>query len=253
MTGLVVPRRDTALMLSLSVAMTGFVIVAVNIQIYLARYLYGYYNPETLTGKPATISRAISDPQVGEPFANWMLLCAPLLAIGVALMILAALIELHRNGGAPDPREFRSLVRLCLIVVVLQVLAAIGMVMLSQYRFPHFNKMHMKGSYLFFFSQAFVVMFGEFVSRRFAKLPQDRTILSSEMARLRKVYVWVPVLLCGLYLFLFIAKDFELGRVNKPLYLVYTVTEPLLLSAFLGYILTYHIDMGTAVWRYLRS
>lgn len=253
MTGKLVPHRDTALMLLFSMLMTGFVIVVVNVQIYLARYLYGFYRPETLTGRPVTISRALSEPRVGEPFANWMLVCAPVLAIGVALMILAALIELRRNGGTPNPREYRTLVWLCLIVVLLQVLAAIGMVWLSQYRFPHFNKMQMKGSYVFFVSQACVVIFGEFVSRRFARLPQDRTLLSFGMARFRKVYVWVPTLLCGLYLFLFFAKDFDLGWVNKPLYVVYTSTEPLLLSAFLGYILTYHVDMGSAIWRYLRA
>ncbi|WP_127113378.1 hypothetical protein [Shimia sediminis] len=253
MSGQMVPRRDTALMMSLSMVLTGVVIVAVNVQIYLARYLYGYYNPDAVSRRPATISRAISDPQVGEPFANWMLVCAPLLAIGVALLIISALIELHRNGGAPTQKEWRILVLLCLVLIALQVFAAIGMVMLSQFRFPNDNKLHMKGSYLFFFSQAFVVMFGEFVSRRFGKLPQDRTLLSFGMARFRKFYVWVPILLGVLYLSLFFAKDFDLGAVNPPLYILYTTTEPLLLTAYLGYVLTYHADMGAAVRRYLRA
>lgn len=249
----VVPRRDTAMIMAISIAFTGFVIVAVNILIYRARHLFGHYNPEAVSGRPPTISRAISDPLVGDPFADWMLICAPLIAVGVACLVVPALIELRRNGGAPTRREHLILFWLCALVILLQVLAAIGMVMLSQFRFPDHHKLHMQGSYLFFFSQGFVVVIGEFVSRRFGKLPADRTLLSSGMARFRKYYVWVPILLGVAYLSLFAAKEFDLGAWSAPLYVAYTTAEPLLLSSFLGYILIYHVDMASAVRRYLRA
>lgn len=249
-TSTVVPGRSTATMMALSLAFTGFVIVAVNILIYRARILFAARNPEAVADRPPTISLAISDPAVGEPFAGWLAICAPLLFVGVGFLILSAWIELQKGGGAPTAREGRIIAALCLLVALLQGFAATGMVMLSQFRFPHFNQLHMQGSYLFFFSQAFVVLFGEILSRRFARLPVDRVLITAPSARFRRRYVWVPIVLGVAYLALFILKDVDLGALNAPLYVGYTSTEPLLLSAFLVYVLTYHVDMWSALRRY---
>lgn len=253
MTTLVVPSRKTATLMAVSIIFTGVVIAAVNILIYRARILFSQYNPEAVSGRPPTISRAISDPAVGEPFATWLLVCAPLLFVGVGLLILAAWIELKNGGGAGSARENRTIAALCLLVAFLQGLAAIGMIVLSSYRFPDHHALHMQGSYLFFFSQGFVVVIGEFLSRRFARLPQDRVLITAPTARLRKIYVWVPITLGVCYLSLFALKEFDLGGLSPKLYIGYTIAEPLLLSSFLGYILTYHIDMWAALRRYWRG
>ncbi len=252
-TSTVVPSRITALMMALSIAFTGFVIAAVNILIYHARILFGQLNPGVVANRPPTISLAISDPAVGEPFANWMLICAPLLFVGVAFLILSAWIELQKGGGAGSSREQRIIGALCLFVVVLQGFASVGMVTLSQFRFPHFAAYHMKGSYLFFFSQAFVVVFGEFLSRRFARLPVDRVLITAPSARFRRKYVWVPIALGFVYLALFILKDVDFGTLNPKIYIGYTSTEPMLLTSFLVYVLTYHVDMLSALRRYFSA
>lgn len=249
----VVPGRFTATMLAISIAFTGFVIIAVNLLIYRARILFAARNPDAVAERPPTISLAISDPSVGEPFASWLLLCAPLLFVGVLFLVLSAWIELQKGGGAGSRREQRLIAALCAIVVLLQGLAAIGMVTLSQFRFPHFAAQHMQGSYLFFFAQAFVVVFGEFLSRRFALLPVDRVLITAPSARFRRRYVWVPIALGVAYLALFILKDVDFGSLNTPLYAGYTSTEPLLLSSFLLYVLTYHVDMWAALGRYFST
>ena len=217
------------------------------------RSLFSELNPGAVADRPPTISLAISDAAVGEPFAAWLLICAPLLFVGVVFLILSAWIELQKGGGAGSPREQRIIAGLSLFVVLLQGFAAIGMVTLSQFRFPHFPAQHMQGSYLFFFSQAFVVLFGELLSRRFARLPVDRVLITAPSARFRKIYVWLPIVLGISYLALFILKDVDLGALNPKLYVGYTSTEPLLLSSFLVYVLTYHVDMLAALRRYFSA
>lgn len=253
MTTPVVPSRVTAGLLAVSIVATGIVIFVVNFLIYRARALYSQYNPQDVLERPPTISRAISDPSIGDPFASWMQICAPLLSIGVAVMILGAWIELQKGGGAGTKREQRLIAALSVGIALLQCLAAIGIVMLSRFRFPDHGPTHMLGSYLFFFSQAFVIVAGEFLSRRFARQPCDRTFITVSSVRLRRIYVWFPIILGICYLSLFALKEFDTGAFSKWLYIGYTTTEPMLITAFLGYILTYHIDLWSALIRYFRA
>lgn len=248
-----VPTRASAVMMAVTLVLTGFVIVAVNILIYRARIIFGQNNPEYIAIEPATISRAISDPIVGESFANWMAVCAPILFVGIAALVFVAWREVQRGGEAVSRRENKVIMFLCLAVAVLQGFASIGMVILSHYRFPNFHEMHMMGSYLFFFSQAFVVVFGEILTRRIVKQPLHCSIVTVRMARFRRAYIWVPILLGIAYLSLFVLKGFDLGAFNENLYIAYTITEPLLISSFLGYILTLHVDIWIGLRRYLRA
>ena len=253
MTAKFVPSRSSAVLIAVSLALTGFVIVAVNILIYRARVVFGQNNPEYIAVEPATISRAISDPIVGEPFAAWMAICAPILFVGVAALVLAARREVRRAGSSVSGQDYRIITLLCVTVAILQGMASFGMVILSHYRFPNFHEMHMVGSYLFFFSQAFVVVFGDILTRRIVKQPQHCSMVTVRMARFRRTYIWLPILLGIAYLSLFVLKGFDLGAINEKLYIAYTITEPLLISSFLGYILTLHVDMWIGLKNYLRA
>ncbi|MDV4146175.1 MULTISPECIES: Frag1/DRAM/Sfk1 family protein [Shimia] len=244
--------RQTARLIALAMVATGFVIVAVNVLIYWARALYAVNHPEYVALQPATISQTLSDAYIGPFFATWMLVCAPILFLGVALLVWAAWVEFRRSklGTAPEMRRIQILSGL---VVLLQAGASVGMVMLSHFRFPDNHVLHMQGSYLFFFSQAFVIVVGEMLSRAYARQPDGASFLSDAGARLRRWYVWVPIGLGVLYLSLFVLKGYDLGAIYDAAYLTYTLTEPVLLTSFLGYVLTYHFDMGQALWAYLRS
>ena len=244
--------RGNAGLIGMAMGMTGFVVVAVNVLIYWARDLYAINHPEFVAKQPATISQTLSDTIIGPFFAKWMAICAPVLWVGVCALVWAGWVEFRRSGYG-TPREKRTLLWLSVCVVVLQAMAAAGMVMLSQFRFPDHHVLHMQGSYLFFFSQAFVIVFGELVSRGYARHPKGATFLSDAGARVRRWYVWVPIGLGLLYLALFLIKGFDLGALNDGIYASYTSVEPLLLSSFLGYVLTFHYDMGLALWGYVSS
>jgi hypothetical protein len=247
-----VVSQTTARLLALAMVATGFVVVMVNVLIYWARDLYAFNQSEGGIAEPATISQTLSDSHIGPFFATWMLICAPILLVGVVVLLRAAWGEFRQSGGGTDQDRRRILV-LSVLVVLLQAGASAGMIMLSHYRFPDHNALHMQGSYLFFLSQALVIVFGEMLSRAYARQPEGTSFLSGSGARLRRWYVWVPVGLGGLYLSLFILKGYDLGVIYDGVYLAYTVTEPVLISSFLGYLLTFHFDMARALWVYVRS
>ncbi|MBR9842840.1 MAG: hypothetical protein GYB25_06750 [Rhodobacteraceae bacterium] len=244
--------RRSAGLVALAIGATGFVIVVVNGLIYWARSFYAAHHPEFMAERPATISQALSDKIVGPFFAVGMLICAPILLIGVAALLRAAWGE-YRRSDLGTSQDVRRILILTWILVVLQAMASSGMIMLSQFRFPDHHELHMVGSYIFFFSQAFVVVVGEMLSRSYARQPEGATFLAGAGARLRRVYVWVPIGLGVAYLALFILKGYDLGAIYDTAYAAYTLTEPMLISSFLGYLFTYHFDMVQALRGYWRS
>ncbi|WP_270725073.1 hypothetical protein [Shimia sp. Alg240-R146] len=246
------PKKATVLGLSISVLCTTFVVWVVNALIYTARWDFIVFHPERTARKSPTISRAISDPRIGEPFAEWMAICAPVLFVGVGLLVWAALHELRQNGSAA-PQTLRWFLRVSCVLVVLQAMASVGLVILSHWRFPDHHLGHMTGSYLFFFSQAAVVFVGHLITTAYGRLPAQGQVMLPVMARVRRVYVWVPVLLAVVYLSCFILKDFDFGVINKPLFTVYVSTEPMLLSSFLFYVLSFVPDSVVTILRYVRG
>ncbi|WP_422049289.1 hypothetical protein [Shimia sp.] len=240
------PSRGTGLAMLISLICTGFVTLVVNAQIYPARWQYALFYPEKTAERPYTISESIGDPRIGEPFADWMLLCAPILFVGVVLLCLPALCELRVS--APDAKMVRRITLLTWTLLVLQAMACVGLVVLSQYRFPHFRDEHMLGSYLFFFSQALVVVCGEFLSRSYAQLGAEGRVLTPRFAAWRRAYVWVPIALGVSYLVFFLGKGYAPAGLRYEVYYVYTGLELLLLSSFLLYLMTFAPDM----WRTLR-
>ncbi|MGR3714481.1 MAG: hypothetical protein ACU0A6_15325 [Shimia sp.] len=250
--GMTRPARATAIGLAVSVVFTTFVVWMVNALIYVARWDFSAFHPERVVNKPPTISRAIEDPRIGVPFAEWMAICAPVLLAGVALLVWYAWSELRRNGSA-DGATLRRIARFSVVLVLLQAMASVGMIILSHYRFPDHHGMHMAGSYLFFFSQALVVFTGQLLSNAYGRLPPEGRVILPVMVRFRRAYIWVPVALAFVYLGCFVLKDFDLGALKSPLYVVYTSTEPVLLSSFLFYVFSYAPDCIATVVRYVRG
>ncbi len=244
------PSQMTARVMAVAFVCVTFVTVVVNVLIYTARWKFAAFFPERAAERPVTISESIADPRIGEPFADWMLMSAPILFVGVALLILSTLGELRRSGAAA-PNIRRRITVLSWGLVLLQLMACVGMVILSQYRFPHFRDAHMGGSYLFFFSQAFVVVCGEMLSRSYARLGPDGRVWSPRFARWRRGYVWVPILLGVGYLALFLGKGYAPDEMRHAVYYIYVSTEVVLLSSFLFYMMTYAPDM-LATARHLR-
>ncbi|MDO6523569.1 hypothetical protein Q4578_18390 [Shimia thalassica] len=252
MSSVSIPTRRSVMVLFAAIVLTGFVIIVVNFQIYQARILYIAAYPELTAAKPPTISGAIRDPAIGNPFAVWISISAVFLFFGVGSMIAALWAEGMRSDQIPA-KERRWLTVLSLWSATLQLMACVGMVILSNYRFPDYNDEHMFGSYLFFFSQAFVVVFVEITARRFAKQPERNSVILPAMMRVRRKYVWVPIFLGVAYLVLFLIKNYDLGAFQAAVFQTYVITEPLLITSFLLYNLIFHADMWGAILRYRRA
>ena len=245
--------RLGAVALVCSIVFTVFVATVVNYLIYTSRWSFALLRPDYVARNPPTISRAISEPAVGEPFANWMLISAPLLFIAVAVLMTVLVRSARRQAGAMPRGQLGWIVGLAGVVILLQALASVGMVMLSQFRFPTHNALHMAGSYLFFFSQAFAVFIGEMLSRSCDAPPLRGQLLGVATCRFRRWLILVPAALGMAYLALFIVKDLDTGPAAPLLYQTYVSVELLLISSFLFYFLAWIPESVLALRRYLRA
>ncbi|WP_412553085.1 hypothetical protein [Shimia sp. MIT1388] len=241
------PSRATGLAMLVALITTSFVTVVVNVQMYSARWKFAAFYPEKAADRPSTISESIADPRIGEPFADWLLLSAPLLFVGVSCLIVSTWWALKLGGQVT-----LKITLVTWILITLQAMASVGMVILSQYRFPDFRDQHMAGSYLFFFSQAFVVVAGEILSRAYAGLGAEGQVAgriwSPRFARWRRRFVWVPIVLGLVYLCLFLGKGYAPEALRYEVYWAYVSTELFLLSSFLFYMMSYAPDMWR-VWK----
>jgi hypothetical protein len=225
-----------------------FAIATVMFWIHHARAAFIARHPEYVAVEPPTISRAISDPLIGQPFHFWVSLSGVLLVFGVFWI---ALFNARLRGfGAPPQAHLARVLRIGMPgVVMLQASAGLGMYLLSGYRFPHFHEMHMVGSYLFFVSQALVVLIGTVMS---AALIRDRAVLDPlceagvmriGMVRLRKWSGVFCLVLTVFYVLLFQAKNLDFGILNGAVYVAYTSVEPILISCFLLYLALFQTDL----------
>lgn len=241
-------KRSQAVLATVALGCLTFVFWVVNYHIFSSRIFFAQRNPEYVARKPPTISRAISDPSVGEPFAFWVSLSAGVLIIGAIAFFLFLTFELKK--GTTGSKAARNWVYVFGgIAVLLQAIACIGMVILSNFRFPHDNDLHMFGSFMFFIAQALMVLSLNVTTGRYHDLSVSRP-LNPWMVRLRYRLVWVSLGGPLFYLFLFLAKDFDLGALHKPVYQTYVLTEPVLISYFLALGTTFYIDLTPSLRRH---
>lgn len=244
-------------LVAISLAFGAFGILVVNFWIYRARINFSATHPEYVKVDPPTISRAISDPLIGDPFAIWISLSA------VALIIAMAMVSrMHYLSGVDvgphSPGTGRVLKIGAVVLFLLQLSASAGMVVLSNFRFPNFNDVHMSGSYLFFFSQAILVLLGTYLSARVIADPvavnllNTRDLLQPRLCRYRVLLGKISVGLGLLFLSLFILKDVDLKYGVDAIYAAYVVSEPSLITSFLIWGSLYMID-GYLLLRAARS
>lgn len=232
----------------IAIAVNLFALGTVTYWIYYARATFIARHPEYVAIEPPTISRAISDPSIGIPFQFWVSLSGILLIFGV-FWIAEFNRRLHAHALQPGTHLTRMMRIGMSAVVLLQAAAAVGIYLLSTYRFPNHHEAHMLGSYTFFISQALVVLIATIMS---AALLRDRVVLAQlqaarllhpGMVRLRK---WAGVFCMTLtvgYVALFQAKSMDFGAANKAIYLAYTSAEPALITCFSLFLALFQTDL----------
>lgn len=196
---------------------------------------------------PPTISRAISDPAIGAPFAIFILAITALIAIALPFIVWAYLSSIARM---PMRRAARAAMYLLVILTCAgQATASYGMVLTSQYTFAINRDLHMLGSYLFFAAQAATILLAAVMCRILLHLqqkhrvPEEDYLFRTAMHRFRFRFAWVIVLLAVLYGVLFFIKDLTLPVSRYDIQIVYTQCEVVVISAFVLFLGSYAIDI----------
>lgn len=225
-------------LLACGLAANLFVVVTVNFWIYRARALYIEAQPEAAADRPPTISGAIAEPSIGEPFAWWITLSAVLLSFGVATLAW----NLYRDAAPRLAGAARSGLRLLVILLALaQAAAAYGMYLLSSFRFPFHIDAHMTGSYLFFSAQTGVML----ISSLTGALVLSRGKTGARLVRIRTWCGFACVALALVYAALFKIKNLDTGLPGDLVYGAYVLLEPALISGYLLVLALHLPDM----WR----
>jgi hypothetical protein len=245
-------RRNAVSLLAALIPIT-FVILVVNFWIYYARYLYIRRHPVESVELPPTISKAISDPAIGDPFAVWISTSAILLF--VACILLARFKWMLAESLPEDQRRIRFQLKAAFVGVVLfQLLTSIGMIMLSWFPLSRSRDLHMLGSYIFFISQAISILLMTLISARLKQDSGARAIfhrehgIASSIWAIRTALGCISVFLALMFALLFVVKDFDLEH-KRQVQQVYVLAEPALISSFLLVLASYYVDL---IGSYLR-
>lgn len=120
--------------------------------------------PEAYVEAPPTISRAIVDPAIGEPFAVMMIVAAVFLSIGIAL-VYRKLFDVVLQQ--PKPRT--EVLTLWGLAVMCEYVAVVGMIIISQYRGEEWSQIHNFGSYLLFSGHGLGIALSGYLVKRIIK------------------------------------------------------------------------------------
>lgn len=192
-----------------------------------------------------TISRAISDPAIGEPFAFWVTLAALLLwpaTHGILWMLAAELPDRAVLG----PARHRLARGLFVAMSVCMTATCVGMVWLARFRLgatAEEHRMHMIGSYVFFAGQATTI----FLCAVHHALvgPARRAIGDGGFftARARASGGFAVVAAAAFYGVVFHAKDGDFGAATGFVIAAYVELETALIIVFLAYLACYFVDL----------
>ncbi|MEM6693481.1 MAG: hypothetical protein AAF626_02310 [Pseudomonadota bacterium] len=218
-----------------------FVFAVANFWIYFARFLFARDFPQMRETIIPTISGALSQPEIGDPFAIWRSMTALVLFVSVAGVIWTLARAL--------PRASASLRGLFIAIVGMQAVACAGKVVLSHYTLPVYRDAHMAGSYMFFVAQTLTVILVLALSIMLARPggPGDtaaaRAALDPWANRLRIRAGYVIIAMMVTYLALFVGKDLVSEAVRPAVIVVYVNLESFCITAFLLYMASFLIDL----------
>lgn len=207
-----------------------------------ARWTFYERHPDYIQQSAPTVSRAITDPYIGDPFAAVILAVAIVIALAMVPLTYAFYGAISARAGHM-PKVAASLRRMMAVFLVMQVLGTSGMVICTQVTFRHDHDLHMLGSYLFFVFQALSILMSGIITTRLMRLPDtgrpSYLCLSSRYTRLRRALAFVTAGLAGLYVALFLVKGLDLPVTEYTIYYVYTVQEIVTISAYIVQVMLY--------------
>lgn len=215
-----------------------------------ARFAFHRLHPDADPSIFLTISRAISDPTIGEPFAVWVTIAAALLWPSTHLLLWMFATDHPRRDRLGARRDLIG--RAMLVGFSLAMTAACtGMVILSNYRLGSGgadHRVHMFGSYIFFIGQASAILLVATYHSVIA--PALRPAVAPFFpARRRIAFGYAIMALAALYGGLFRVKSMDFGAAQGWVTSAYVELETILIILFLIYLSLFYVD----ALRFLRS
>lgn len=214
-----------------------------------ARVEFAALHPGYVAWRPPTISRTLGEPVIGDVFAPTMIVGAVLLAVAVWFILQLYWSTAHLRL-ADRPADLRRSRRAIYVGAFCQYTALVGMVLLSQFTYPDHVAWHMVGSYMLFFGHTISITLSGIECRilaRAAPAGEGRAAgLVPAMSRLRFLLSRGVLVLAVVYLVLFVVKDWPEDPMRYTVWSIFTILEVALIISFLGYLLTFAIDIAAA-------
>ncbi|WP_249690328.1 Frag1/DRAM/Sfk1 family protein [Stappia sp. WLB 29] len=241
------PARDRAPFLARLVGLAASlpVVLVPASAIYMmvwARWTFYERHPDYIQHSAPTVSRAITDPYIGDPFAAAILGVAVVIALAILPISYAFYGAISARAGHL-PKVAAGLRRMMAVFLVMQVLGTSGMVICTQVTFRHDHDLHMLGSYLFFVFQALSILMSGIITTRLLRLPDtgrpSYLRLGSRYTRLRRTLAFATAGLAGIYVVLFLVKGLDLPVTEYTIYYIYTVQEIVTISAYIVQVMLY--------------
>lgn len=224
-----------------STAVLGPLIVVFGM--FWAKFQFAARHPGEVAIETPSVSQTIGDPFVGEVFALLMWPAAILLGLAVLRISKMHLAIVDRDAFRSDPKinAMRTFVAMALF---LQFLAAIGLLLLSNYPSRVSVPLHMTGSYLLFFGHAVSISLSGYVSRllqrRAALLPSYcRTGLITARVRLSVIVALSAVV----YLVVYLVRNEPLPVPQAAVHAFFVNFEVVLILLFLAYLVSFAYEL----------
>lgn len=142
-------------------ALCAYVSSFIVIAAVLAAHAYGLvFTPGEYEAAPPTVSRLLVDPVVAGPFALAMIVAALFLTFAVLRIVATLSVFISLGAGG---RRIRW--ALLAVMLVSELVAIAGMIVLSQYTGGVDSRMHDRGSYMLFFGHAIGIASGGYLVR----------------------------------------------------------------------------------------
>ena len=234
-------------------ALPSLLVPAIEIPLVLwARATFLELHPD-YTEEPPTVSRAINDPSIGTLFADLNLLINFLILVVMPILIWAYVLAVWRSQLSRGWRM--AMYALLALFLVFQVIASIGVVVLTQYTFDTNDHLHMLGSYFFFTFQALTILTAALLcgtllaQQRKLEIPHDEWHFRPGMHRFRVRFGVLIGVLASFYGVLFIIKDWTLPISDYAVHVIYTQLEVVIISCFVLFLGSYAVDIHHMISR----
>lgn len=188
-------------------------------------------HPASYVEAPPTISRALWDPAIADPFAWVMIASAVFLTLAIGQVVLA----LWRLVALTPGRAFNGL--LLSVFTVCEAVAVAGMIVLSQYTGRTASHLHDTGSFMLFFGHAIGISLSGWLIRRMrAAGPDDAAAAVLDTVRRAPRHALLLALLSAAFGIVYFG-----GKALPEAYffwqrLVLSVIEVIVILGFLAYL-----------------